>query len=246
MLYPLMTETRSVLSLNGIWSFKMQADGERHDPVAPLQTTEVMAVPASFNDQTANPELRQHSGYFWYERDFTVPAALMDQRLSLRFGSATHEAWVFVNGTAVGHHKGGFTPFELPINDAIQAGTNRLTVKISNLLDHSTLPVGNYTETKDANGNTVAHVDENFDFFNYAGLHRNVNLLSTPWNRVEDITVTPHIDLATTSADIDVAVKTTAAATVKVTLLDEEGTVVATTNGAIARFIWTTSTSGNR
>ncbi|WP_395350846.1 beta-glucuronidase [Levilactobacillus parabrevis] len=232
MLYPLMTETRSVLSLNGIWSFKMQADGERHDPVAPLQTTEVMAVPASFNDQTANPELRQHSGYFWYERDFTVPAALMDQRLSLRFGSATHEAWAFVNGTAVGHHKGGFTPFELPINDAVQAGTNRLTVKISNLLDHSTLPVGNYTETKDANGNTVAHVDENFDFFNYAGLHRNVNLLSTPWNRVEDITVTPHIDLATTSADIDVAVKTTAAATVKVTLLDEEGTVVATASGA--------------
>lgn len=227
-----MTETRSVLSLNGIWSFKMQADGERHDPVAPLQTTEVMAVPASFNDQTANPELRQHSGYFWYERDFTVPAALMDQRLSLRFGSATHEAWVFVNGTAVGHHKGGFTPFELPINDAVQAGTNRLTVKISNLLDHSTLPVGNYTETKDANGNTVAHVDENFDFFNYAGLHRNVSLLATPWNRVEDITVTPHIDLAMTSADIDVAVKTTAAATVKVTLLDEEGTVVATTNGA--------------
>mgnify|MGYP003364954065 FL=1 len=232
MLYPLMTETRSVLSLNGIWSFKMQADGERHDPVAPLQTTDVMAVPASFNDQTANPELRQHSGYFWYERDFTVPAALMDQRLSLRFGSATHEAWVFVNGTAVGHHKGGFTPFELPINDAVQAGTNRLTVKISNLLDHSTLPVGNYTETKDANGNTVSHVDENFDFFNYAGLHRNVNLLATPWNRVEDITVTPHIDLATTSADIDVAVKTTATATVKVTLLDETGTIVATANGA--------------
>ncbi|KRK34004.1 beta-glucuronidase [Levilactobacillus parabrevis] len=232
MLYPLTTETRSVLSLNGIWSFKMQADGERHDPVVPLQTTEVMAVPASFNDQTANPELRQHSGYFWYERDFTVPTALMDQRLSLRFGSATHEAWVFVNGTAVGHHKGGFTPFELPINDAVQAGTNRLTVKISNLLDHSTLPVGNYTETKDANGNTVAHVDENFDFFNYAGLHRNVSLLATPWNRVEDITVTPHIDLAATSADIDIAVKTTAAATVKVTLLDEEGTVVATANGA--------------
>jgi len=232
MLYPLMTETRSVLSLNGIWSFKMQADGERHDPVAPLQTTDVMAVPASFNDQTATPELRQHSGYFWYERNFIVPTALMDQRLSLRFGSATHEAWVFVNGTAVGHHKGGFTPFELPINDAVQAGTNRLTVKISNLLDHSTLPVGNYTETKDANGNTVSHVDENFDFFNYAGLHRNVNLLATPWNRVEDITVTPHIDLATTSADIDVAVKTTATATVKVTLLDETGTIVATANGA--------------
>lgn len=232
MLYPLMTTTRSVLSLNGIWSFKMQAAGDVIDPVMPLKTTDVMAVPASFNDQTANPELRDHSGYFWYERDFTVPAALMDQRLSLHFGSATHEAWVFVNGTAVGHHKGGFTPFELPINDAVQAGTNRLTVKISNLLDHSTLPVGNYTETKDADGNIVAHVDENFDFFNYAGLHRNVNLMATPWNRVEDIVVTPKVDLATHSADIAVTVKTTATATVKVTLLDEAEKIVATATGA--------------
>lgn len=232
MLYPLMTATRSVLSLNGIWSFKMQAAGDVIDPVAPLKTTEVMAVPASFSDQTANPEIRQHSGYFWYERDFTVPAALMDQRLSLRFGSATHEAWVFVNGTEVGHHKGGFTPFELPINDTVHAGTNRVTVKISNLLDHSTLPVGNYTETKDAAGNVIPHVDENFDFFNYAGLHRNVNLMATPWNRVEDVVITPKIDLATNSADVAVTVKSTAAATVKVTLLDENEAIVATAEGA--------------
>lgn len=232
MLYPLMTATRSVLSLNGIWSFKMQAAGDVIDPVAPLKTTEVMAVPASFNDQTANPEIRQHSGYFWYERDFTVPSALMAQRLTLRFGSATHEAWVFVNGTEVGHHKGGFTPFELPINDAVHAGTNRVTVKISNLLDHSTLPVGNYTETKDAAGNVIPHVDENFDFFNYAGLHRNVNLMATPWNRVEDVVITPKIDLTANSADVAVTVTSTTAATVKVTLLDENEAIVATAEGA--------------
>ena len=232
MLYPLMTATRSVLSLNGIWSFKLPEPGETVDPAVPLNTTDVMAVPASFNDQTANPEIRQHSGYFWYEHDFTVPAALMDQRLSLRFGSATHEAWVFVNGQAVGHHKGGFTPFELPINDQVHAGTNRLTVKLSNLLDHTTLPVGNYSETQDADGHTIAHVDENFDFFNYAGLNRNVNLLATPWNRVEDVTITPEIDLAAKSATVNVNVQTTTAATVKVTLLDEDEAVVATANGA--------------
>ncbi|NLR10442.1 MULTISPECIES: beta-glucuronidase [Lactobacillaceae] len=234
MLYPLMTATRSVLSLNGIWSFKMQAAGETLSAETPLKTSDVMAVPASFNDQTANPELREHSGYFWYERDFTVPAALMDQRLSLRFGSATHEVWVFVNGTEVGHHKGGFTPFELPINDQVHAGTNRLTVKLSNLLDHTTLPVGNYSETKDADGHTVSHVDENFDFFNYAGLNRNVNLLATPWNRVEDVTITPTVDLATQSAEVAVDVQTTDTATVKITLLDETDTVVATTTGATA------------
>lgn len=232
MLYPLMTATRSVLSLNGIWSFKMQAAGEDLDATTPLVTDDVMAVPASFNDQTVNQDLREHDGYFWYERDFTVPTALLTQRLSLRFGSATHEAWVFVNGVAVGHHKGGFTPFELPINDAVQAGTNRLTVKLSNLLDHTTLPVGNYTETQDADGHTVAHVDENFDFFNYAGLHRNVNLLATPWNRVEDVTVTPTIDLAARHATVAISVTTTKpAGQVRVTLLDEAGTVVGTLAG---------------
>lgn len=232
MLYPLMTETRSILSLNGIWAFKMQPAGEDEDATTPLKTDDVMAVPASFNDQTVNQELREHAGYFWYEREFTVPAALLNQRLSLRFGSATHEAWVFVNGTSVGHHKGGFTPFELPINEALHAGVNRLTVKLSNLLDQTTLPVGNYTETQNEDGKTVSHVDENFDFFNYAGLHRNVNLLATPWNRVEDITITPTVDVPAKRAQVAVEIETTLPENqVRVTILDGSDAVVGTLSG---------------
>lgn len=232
MLYPLTTETRTTLSLNGIWQFKMQVPDEPGDPKQPLTDPDNIAVPASFNDQTTNLKLRHHDGYVWYERQLTIPQILSEQRLSLRFGSATHEAWVYVNGIAVGHHKGGFTPFELPINDAAHVGENRITVKISNLLDDTTLPVGNYSETTDAAGHRIPHVDENFDFFNYAGLNRNVDLLATPWNRLEDITITPQIDLKTKTADITVHSETTrASGRIQVTLRDASDTVVATGTG---------------
>ena len=77
---------------------------------------------------------------------------LRNERLVLRFGSATHEAWVYLNGKEIAHHKGGFTPFEAEINDFLVDGANRLTVRLSNLLDYTTLPVGNYSEKKDENG----------------------------------------------------------------------------------------------
>ncbi|GAA0367715.1 hypothetical protein GCM10008932_19460 [Alkalibacterium iburiense] len=170
MLYPIVTETRQVIDLNGIWSFYLDDETEEVDVTQPLETDDVIAVPGSYNDQAVLSAIRNHAGSVWYERDFIIPNTLHDERLVLRFGSATHQATVYVNGQKVVEHKGGFMPFEADINDAVQTGKNRLLVEVSSLLDHTTLPVGNYSETTDENGTIKRQVDENFDFFNYAGL----------------------------------------------------------------------------
>src|SRR5690606_7956474 len=117
MLYPIATNSRVVIDLNGVWKFMIDNEVKEHDVSKPLPTQELMAVPASFNDQAVLAEIRQHNGYVWYERDFTVAQPLHEERIVLRFGSATHEAWVYVNGKFVMHHKGGFTPFEAEINE---------------------------------------------------------------------------------------------------------------------------------
>ncbi|WP_010621030.1 beta-glucuronidase [Paucilactobacillus suebicus] len=227
MLFPTSTATRTVTSLNGIWNFDLQQPGRENNPQTKLSTDKVMAVPASFNDQTVDEDIREHSGYVWYEREFEIPAILTDQRLTLHFGSATHEAWVYVNGDLIGHHKGGFTPFDLPINDVVEAGTNRVSVKLSNLLDQTTLPVGNYSETKDENGNIVHHVDENFDFFNYAGLHRNVELVATPWTYINDIIINPDVNLDEEIADVNIAVSVSDDYDeIKIKIKDEDGQTV--------------------
>ncbi|WP_411842321.1 beta-glucuronidase [Salinicoccus sp. HZC-1] len=232
MLYPIDTESRVVLNLNGVWNFMIDKEVDPIDPAEPLPTKEVMAVPASFNDQTVTKEIREHSGFTWYEKEFKVAKSLLDERLVLRFGSATHEAWVYINGKEATYHKGGFTPFEVEINDFLENGTNRLTVRLSNLLDHTTLPVGNYSEYRDEAGNLVRKVDENFDFFNYAGLHRPVHLYTTPKEYIEDITIAPEIDLNANHADVKIDVKTAGGFDeVRVTIFDEAGNEAANASG---------------
>ncbi|WP_066310542.1 beta-glucuronidase [Bacillus sp. FJAT-29814] len=232
MLYPIATDSRVVLELSGVWKFMMDDEVKEIDVNQPLPTGESMAVPASFNDQAVSQEIRKHSGYVWYETEFTIAKALRDERLVLRFGSATHEAWVYVNGEFVVHHKGGFMPFEAEINKFLIPGANRLTVRVSNLLDYTTLPVGNYSETTDESGKVIRKVDENFDFFNYAGLHRPVKIYSTPKNYIEDIVIVPNVDLANQQADVQVSVKTGGHFDeVRVTILDEQGKTVAQTTG---------------
>lgn len=123
-------------------------------------------------------------------------------------------------------------PFEAEINDHLVEGTNRLTVKISNLLDYTTLPVGNYSETKDENGRIIRKVDENFDFFNYAGIHRPVKIYSTPHDYIEDIVISPEVDLVNNKADVNVTVKTGGSFDeVRVTIIDEEGNEVVQASG---------------
>ena len=225
MLYPVLNAKRKRYSLDGIWNFKQ---GEYAPGVdARLSAENLMVVPSSFNDVAVESEKRYFIGDNWYERTFAVPSFESDEELVLRFGSVTHQARVYVNGQLLGEHVGGFTPFEVRIPEKLTTGKELLiSVCANNILDHTTLPVGNYSEEVLPDGSVKKKVVENFDFFNYAGIQRPVQLLVLPKARIEDIVVT--YDVHENDANVKVAVEHTAnGGTAKVTLLDENGEVVA-------------------
>ena len=231
MLYPIMTETRNVIDLSGIWSFKLIEYKGEYDVTTEIDTDLQMAVPGSYNDQGVVSFIRNHVGKVVYETTFTIPNVLQQERQVLRFGSATHEAEVFVNGQKVVSHRGGFLPFEVEINDVVQKGKNRLTVIVNNILDDSTLPVGNFKEVKDSKGNIKAVNEPNFDFFNYAGLHRPVKIYTTPKEHyIEDIVIVPHVDGQ--NAQVEYTVKASGNQSIQVDIVDQEGHIVASQNGA--------------
>lgn len=231
MLYPTMTETRNVIDLSGIWSFKLIEYKGEYDVTTEIDTDLQMAVPGSYNDQGVVSSIRNHVGKVVYETTFTIPNVLQQERQVLRFGSATHEAEVFVNGQKVVSHRGGFLPFEVEINDVVQKGKNRLTVIVNNILDDSTLPVGNFKEVKDSKGNIKAVNEPNFDFFNYAGLHRPVKIYTTPKEHyIEDIVIVPHVDGQ--NAQVEYTVKASGNQSIQVDIVDQEGHIVASENGA--------------
>jgi beta-glucuronidase len=188
-----------------------------------------MPVPASFNDLYEDTEIRDHIGWVWYEREIVFPDHFLTQRLVLRFGSVTHAARVYLNGKFVTEHKGGFTPFEAEINTFANSGKNRLTVAVNTIVDHSTLPVGNYQEEDVPGLGKVVTDTPNFDFFNYTGIQRPVKLYTTPTTYIRDIALTTEVQ--GTKAQVGYAVEIEGDTEVRVSIYDETGETVSRGTG---------------
>ena len=123
MLYPIMNRSRSLIDLGGIWHFKLGDETEPEDTWSAPQEMELIAVPASYNDQKDDPSYRNHYGWAYYERTVELPALLCGnngQRQVLRFDAVTHVAKVYINGKLIMTHKGGFLPFEVEITDLVR------------------------------------------------------------------------------------------------------------------------------
>lgn len=200
MLYPVENKVREVKNLSGIWNFKMDYDNvgiqEEWQKVA-LTDTIPMAVPSSYNDLFTEEREKEHVGYVWYEKSFIIPNSWNGQRIVLRFGSATHHATVWVDGTEVVKHKGGFLPFEADITEMIERSSleeHRVTVALSNILDWTCIPCGEIIHKEGPGYPEGFHYQETyFDFYNYSGLHRPVKLYTTPKKYIEDIVIKTEI-----------------------------------------------------
>jgi beta-glucuronidase len=203
MLRPQDTATRERKSLNGLWSFKLDPEGAgRQDRwfAHALTDAREMAVPASFNDVTADRSVRDYVGDIWYQRTVRIPRGWDGQRIALYFESATHRATVWVDETEVVSHEGGYTPFEADLTAHVQAGQEVLvTVVVNNALTFQSIPPG-VTEDSPTGPKLIYW----HDFFNYAGIHRTVWLHSTPVAHVDDVTVVTGLEGSAGTVDYTV------------------------------------------
>lgn len=229
-MYPQTNAVRSVRDLSGVWDFRFNAN----EPWQPI------AVPASYNDQSPDPEFRRHYGMAYYRTTFTVPEGA---RRVLRFDAVTHNAVVRLNGQEIVTHRGGFLPFEADITALAKPGdTVTLEVEVDNRIGHGTLPVGNEGGTaffgSDNAGIPAVEAGKarqqmqgvnlpNFDFFNYAGITRPVRLYTTPAAYIRDITLVAGAD-----GKLHYTVDTVGEGNVQLTVLDANGRAVADADGA--------------
>ena len=227
MLKPTYTPTRELVNLDGVWRFAIDTRLPEQPWLARLDTPLEAAVPASYNDLFADPEIRDHVGWVYYQREVRVPRGWHDDEVLVRFDAATHAARVYVDDRLVGEHIGGYTPFEIDLTDVVSAGSSfRLTVAVSGDLTNETVPPGKIEVGMDGRRRqTYFH-----DFYNYAGLARSVWLYSRPRTHIADITVVTDLDGA--AGSIDYRVETSVAAELRVRLADATGSVVAEGTGA--------------
>lgn len=219
MLYPKMTESRMVFDLNGVWDFCLM-NGEAKGEIIP------MPVPSSYNDIYTGRDFADHVGNLYYRRKFTVSSHMLEKRLFLRFGSVTHKAEVWLNGTCLGRHSGGFLPFSFEITETAVVGENELEVIVNNIVDETTLPAGRMVHQKFPGLPEEVHNLPNFDFYNYSGIMRPVCLYTAPKSYIEDISIYGKMD-----GSFYWDVKTNGEGTVSVRLLDPEGNESASGEG---------------
>lgn len=116
-------------NLNGLWdyaitpaddagrSFPSKADGQILVPYPLESALSGVAKPL------------QKTQHLWYRRTFTAQAPQGNKTL-LHFGAVDYKCWVFLNGTEVGAHEGGYTGFTLDVTAQLKAGENELVVKV--------------------------------------------------------------------------------------------------------------------
>jgi beta-glucuronidase len=238
MLAPIENEYRRLIALDGIWDFCLDAEDRgveigffRQFPDAHRP----MPVPASYNDITVEPEIRDHIGPVWYRRRFHVPYFWRESALVVRFGAVSHHATVWLNGVEVADHRGGFLPFEGNLGGAARFGaTNELVVRVDNRLDWTTLPPGKLlpagTKRPGYTGNRLRQ-DYFHDFFNYAGIHRSVQVQRLPKQRIAAVGVETSLESGTGSVGYEVTLE--GSGTVSVTVCDQRDHAVAEGSGAL-------------
>jgi len=71
---------------------------------------------------------------WWYRKDFTAPASVSGQRLTLVFDGVDERCEVWLNGTRLGSNAGMFRRFEFDVSASVRPGqTNQLAVRIERM-----------------------------------------------------------------------------------------------------------------
>ena len=239
MLYPILTPSRILSDLSGVWDFKLD-DGHGFEEEwykAPLENAMTMPVPASYNDLKEGIDFRDHYGWVFYQRKISVPAFVKSQRIMLRCAAVTHDAKIYLNGELICEHKGGFLPFEVEITDKLTDGSdNLLTIAVNNVIDYTTLPVGGKANMLSGMAGIGGEEQSgkpqnnpNFDFFNYCGITRPVKIYTTPKEYIADITVVPEVNGA--DARLTYSVEAVGEGSCKVEVFDRKRNLKAQAEG---------------
>lgn len=189
---------REVIPFNDGWSFKKGPFSTEPDKAAAQWNSawEKVEIPHTWNAKDMQRYNNFYEGAAFYRKKHFFAEELRDKRVFLRFEGVGSCADVYVNGTLVGSHKGGYSAFAMEINNAVKFGKeNEILVKANNSARPDVIPINHVL------------------FGVYGGIYRPVWLIVT---EKTNITVTDNAspgvyitqkNVSAKSADVKVKVK---------------------------------------
>ena len=163
------------------WGFFQNAKPQRPEDLIEydFDKSPTMRIPGDWNTQ--DERLFFYEGTVWFKKSFHLPSSvfnLQSDKALLYFCAVNYDCHVYVNSRHVGHHIGGFTPFNYDVTDLLKEGENVVIVKVDNKRHAEDVPT------------------QIFDWWNYGGITRDVRLVKVQPVYLEDYS------LQLTEADI--------------------------------------------
>ena len=117
------------LLLNGEWEFEIDNAAQywKRNKEQQEHLKQGITVPFAPESPLSGIGDKEMNFRLWYAKEFTLPEAFLGRNVLLHFGAVDYHARVFVNGTFVGEHFGGYTPFSFDITEHLQEN-NRIVI----------------------------------------------------------------------------------------------------------------------
>ena len=174
----------SYVNLNGRWEYAFTPA----DAAAPAVWHGRILVPFSPEAPLSGVgrRLEPHET-LWYRRTFALPTGFVRDRVLLHFGAVDQDARVWVDGTPVGDHRGGYLPFTIDITTALKGGGSgtghEIVVAVRDVTDTSWRSRGKQTLTPGE-----------IWYSAQSGIWQSVWLESVPTAYVHRLDLTPHLE----------------------------------------------------
>ena len=206
------------LNLNGLWDYALRSQDEG----IPNEFEGTILVPFPVESALSGVMKRADGRRLWYRRSFEVPPTWSGQRVLLHFGAVDWDATIWVNGTEIGRHQGGYDPFSFDITDAVKpTGEQEITVSVFDPTDAGTQPRGK--QVRSPNGIWYTPT---------TGIWQTVWLESVPDVSIADLKMETDVDAGVLRLEVEEAGEKSGDRMLRATVRDE-GRVVAEVTGAV-------------
>lgn len=203
------------LTLNGQWEFEIDSgdSGFERGLVEAASLSGEITVPFAPETEMSGVHHTDFMEAVWYARRVQIPPEWTDRQVLLHFGAVDHDATVWVDGTEVVRHRGGFSSFSAPI-PARAGDTVRIVVRARDSR-HDRQARG-----KQATWYAASHCQ----YDRTTGIWQSVWLEAVPSTHLRRLRMTPNLARRTLHVETTVAAAVPGM-TVSVELRDDRGVV---------------------
>lgn len=176
-------------NMNGLWDYAIQP----REASRPSAYVGKILVPFAIESALSGVgKTVGKDNKLWYRRTFTLPSSFRHKNVLLHFGAVDWQCEVFVNGTSVGSHQGGYDPFSFDITPHLnRSGTQEIVVSVWDPSDDGPQPRGKQVNKP-----------HSIWYTSVTGIWQTVWIEAVPRTHVESIWNTPNVDAQSLSVQV--------------------------------------------